>query len=69
MMTVDDVRACLKRAETKLSRAKIAEECGVNRHWLEKFSQGVIANPSYRNVTMVSEWLARHSCEANGRAA
>jgi len=57
MFTVDDIRSRLRAAETSMPRARIAQLSGVNRHWLEKFSQGVIVNPGFRNLQLLATWL------------
>jgi transcriptional regulator with XRE-family HTH domain len=43
-----------KRKET---RAEISEKANVNPHWLEKFAQGVITNPTLDRVAKVEAFL------------
>lgn len=42
----------------KMTRMDLAQLIGVNRHWLEKFEQGVINNPTADNLLKVQSWLA-----------
>ena len=57
MDRIDQIRARLHLIEVDLSRPRIAELSGVNRHWLEKFSQGVIRNPTVRNLDALQTWI------------
>jgi hypothetical protein len=57
---VEDTRKRLKLLEGQISRPAIAEQAGVNRHWLEKFSQGVLNNPTLRNLQQLRDWLDQY---------
>lgn len=53
----------------KVGRVELAERIGVNRHWLEKFEQGVISNPTAANLWKVQSWLARQAAGADAVAS
>lgn len=39
------------------SRTSIAANSGVNPHWLEKFDQGVLNNPTLENIEKLRRYL------------
>lgn len=42
-----------------ISRGEISEQAGVNPHWLEKFSQNRIKNPTIENVGKLEDFLKK----------
>jgi transcriptional regulator with XRE-family HTH domain len=51
-----------------MSRDFIARKSGVNKHWLEKFDQGVIANPTIDRIERLRDWLIANPCEDQAAA-
>lgn len=75
-MGMDDIVAATRSelAEFKarhphLVRDQIAELAQVNRHWLEKFDQGVIDNPTMRNLGRLRQFLAAMAAERSAKPA
>lgn len=60
MSISSNVRARFQKyraANPRQPRSEIALKAGVNRHWLEKFDQGVIENPTLRNLEAIQAFL------------
>jgi hypothetical protein len=56
---VEQTRTLLLKRRKVESRAAIAENSGVNKHWLEKFDQGVLQNPTLKNIEALHAYLSR----------
>lgn len=72
MALADEVRTALHRyreLNPKLSRPEVAQMAGINRHWLEKFDQGVIQNPTLRNLERLREFLSSRAGQTSAAGA
>lgn len=56
---VQETRAALASARRGRTRSVIADGAGVGRHWLEKFEQGVITNPTIGRLEKLRAYLAQ----------
>lgn len=54
---VADTKKLLKQRLAHESRPVLADHAGVTKHWLEKFDQGAIPNPTIKNLSRLRAYL------------
>lgn len=47
------------RRDSRKSRPVVARESGLTPHWVEKFEQGVLTNPTARNLDKLRAYLRK----------
>lgn len=61
----DEARSLLRARRGVESRASIAEKCGLNPHWLEKFDQEAIDSPrDFGRIEALLKYLRASQREA-----
>ena len=48
------------RRASRKSRPVVASESGLTKYWVEKFEQGVLTNPTARNVDKLRAYLQQN---------
>jgi hypothetical protein len=62
--SIEVLRLRARLARGTRSRKAVAPEIGVNWHWLTKFEQGKLRNPTADNLLKMQAWLGQQKAAA-----